>query len=166
MRHICVSKLTIIGSDYCLSPGQRQAIIWTNARILLIWPLRTNFSEILIEIHTFALKIMHLKISSGKGLGLNVSRWFHVVWTYGLCSHAVWSICPTWMLVLTRIPFCSVLWTSNKILKPHPSTATNNADRQPQIELHCEESMTLLKSIMFLFVMFSFPAVRITITYS
>ena len=46
VMHICVGKLTIIGSDYGLSPGQRQAIIWTNAGILLIWPLETNFSEI------------------------------------------------------------------------------------------------------------------------
>ena len=30
VTHICVSKLTIIGSDNGLSPGQRQAIIWTN----------------------------------------------------------------------------------------------------------------------------------------
>ena len=48
--HICVSKLTIIASDNGLSPVQRQAIIWTNAGILLIRPLGTNFSEILIEI--------------------------------------------------------------------------------------------------------------------
>ena len=44
--HICVGKLTIIGSDNGLSPGQRQAIIWTNDGILLIEPLETNFSEI------------------------------------------------------------------------------------------------------------------------
>ena len=49
MTHICVSKLTIIGSDNGLSPGQRQAIIWSNAGILLIGPLGTNFSEIYIE---------------------------------------------------------------------------------------------------------------------
>ena len=36
MTHICVSKLTIIGSDNGLSPGRRQAIIWTNAGILFI----------------------------------------------------------------------------------------------------------------------------------
>ena len=30
--------------------GGRQGIIWTNAGMLLIWPLGTNFSEILIEI--------------------------------------------------------------------------------------------------------------------
>ena len=66
VTHICVGELTIIGSDIGLSPGRRQAIIWTNAGILLIWPLGTNFREILIEINTFLLKKMHLKISSGK----------------------------------------------------------------------------------------------------
>ena len=53
MTFIYVSKLTIIGSDNGLSPGRRQAIIWTNAGILLIGPLGTNFDEILIEIRTF-----------------------------------------------------------------------------------------------------------------
>ena len=64
--YICVSKLTITGSDNGLSPNRRQAIIWTNAGILLIGPLGTNISETLIEIHTFSLKKMHLKMSSGK----------------------------------------------------------------------------------------------------
>ena len=52
----CVSKLNIIGSNNDLSPGQRQVIIWTNAGILLICPLRTKFSEMLIEIHAFLFK--------------------------------------------------------------------------------------------------------------
>ena len=55
-----------IGSDNGLSPGRRQAIIWTNAGISLIRPLRTNFSEILIEIHVFSFKKMRLKMSSAK----------------------------------------------------------------------------------------------------
>ena len=75
VTHICVSKLTIIGSDNGLSAGRRQAIIWTNAGILLIGPLGRNVSEILIAIYTFSLKKMHLKMS-GKWqpfcLGLNV----------------------------------------------------------------------------------------------
>ena len=49
VTHKCVSKLTIIGSDNGLSPGRRQAIIWTNDGILLIGPLATNVSVILIE---------------------------------------------------------------------------------------------------------------------
>ena len=53
MTHICVSNSIIIGSDNGLSPGRRQAIIWTNAGILSIGPLGTNFNEISIDIHTF-----------------------------------------------------------------------------------------------------------------
>ena len=42
MPHICFSKLIIIGSDNGLSPDRHQAIIWTNAGILSIWPLGAN----------------------------------------------------------------------------------------------------------------------------
>ena len=65
----------IIGSDNGLLPVRCQAIIWTNAGILLIWPLGTNFNEMLIEIHAFSFKKTGLKMSSAKwrlfGLGLN-----------------------------------------------------------------------------------------------
>ena len=76
--HICVGTNTNTGSDNGLSPGRRQAIIWTNAEILLIGLLATNFSEILIKILTFAFRIMRLKVSSAKCrpscLRLNVLR--------------------------------------------------------------------------------------------
>ena len=76
VTHMCVSKLNTIGSDNGLSPGRCQAIIWTNAGILWIGPLGTNFNEISIDIHVFSFKKMHLKISSGKWRpfcpGLNV----------------------------------------------------------------------------------------------
>ena len=81
VTYICVGKLTIIGSDNGLSPWRRQAIIWTNAGILLIGPLGTKFSENLIGIKTFSFKKMPLKMSSAKWrqfcLGLNVlnRRW-------------------------------------------------------------------------------------------
>ena len=74
--HICISKLTIIGSDNGLSPGRRQAIIWTNAGKLSIRPLGTNCSEILIGIKTFSFKKMYLQMSFAKWrpfyLSLNV----------------------------------------------------------------------------------------------
>ena len=75
-----ILNLTILGSDKGLSPGRRQAIIWTNAGILLIRTLGTNFSEILFEIHSFSFSKMHLKMSSVKwrlfGLGLNeLTHW-------------------------------------------------------------------------------------------
>ena len=66
MTHICVSELTIIGSDIGLSPGRCQAIR----------TLATNIIEILSENHTFSFKKMHLKMSSEKCrpfcFGLNV----------------------------------------------------------------------------------------------
>ena len=54
VTHISVGKLTIIGSDNGLALDRRQSIIWTNVEKVLIGPLGTNFSEILIEIHTFS----------------------------------------------------------------------------------------------------------------
>ena len=51
VMHKCVGKLTNIGSnDNGLSPGQRQAFIWSNVGKLLIGPLGTNLSKILIRI--------------------------------------------------------------------------------------------------------------------
>ena len=68
MTHICVNEVTIIGSDNGLSPGRRQAIIWTNAGILLIIPIGTmKFNELLIEIHIISVKKIHLKMPSGNG---------------------------------------------------------------------------------------------------
>ena len=62
----CASKLNIIASDNGLSSGRRQAIIWNTPGILLIWPIGTYFIEMLIEIHTFSFKKIHMKISSVK----------------------------------------------------------------------------------------------------
>ena len=76
VTHLCITRLTIIGSDNGLSPGRRQAIIWTNVSILLIGPLETNFNEMFIEMLAFSFAKIHLQMSSGKWrpfcLGLNV----------------------------------------------------------------------------------------------
>ena len=66
--HICMPSVTeaIIGSDNGLSPGRHRVIIWTNAGISLIGPLGIRFSEILIEIHKFSFKKMHLNMLSAK----------------------------------------------------------------------------------------------------
>ena len=100
MTHICVGKQTIIGSDNGLSPGRRQAIISTNAGILLIGPFGTNFSEISIKILTFSFTKMRLKVSSAKWrpfcLGLNVL----MIWT---------SLCLDFLCDLLYILYNSVL---------------------------------------------------------
>ena len=90
VTHVCVGKLMSIGSDNGLSPRRRQAIIWTNAAILLIGTLGKQFSEILIEMQTFSLKKIRLKMSSAKhrpfclgidvlNLQTNLSVLFHPV---------------------------------------------------------------------------------------
>ena len=49
MTHICVGKLTIIGSDNGLSPGRHQVIIWTIAGRIVNWThgnkLQWNFNR-------------------------------------------------------------------------------------------------------------------------
>ena len=66
VTHICVGNITTNGSDNGLSPDRRQAIIWTNARILSIWSLVTNFSEILTGFQIFSFQKMYLQISPAK----------------------------------------------------------------------------------------------------
>ena len=66
MTYICVDNLNIIASDYSLLSGRCQAIILTNGGMQLIGPLGTNFSETVIDIHTFSFKTRHLKMSSAK----------------------------------------------------------------------------------------------------
>ena len=112
MTHICVSKQTIIGSDNGLSPGRQQAIIW----ILVIGPLWIRFSEILIGIKTFSLKML-LKMASGKWrpfcLGLRVLTHCKLVTPYGVvqlsphqlrwwlvaCSAQSQYLCQCWIIV-------------------------------------------------------------------
>ena len=118
VRHVCVSKLAIIGSDYGLSPDRRQAIIWTNAGLLLIGPLGTNFSKISIEILTFSFKKMHLKLSSAKRrpfcLGLNVLRSLALVYkenqTLPAASPANIHVFMDWLRILEGYtPYTKVL---------------------------------------------------------
>ena len=63
VTHICVGKQPTHGSNNGLWPGRSEAIIWTSAGILLIGPLGTNFSEMLIGIQTSSFTKMHLKIA-------------------------------------------------------------------------------------------------------
>ena len=82
--HICISNLTIISSDNGLLPGRCQAIIWPIAGNLLIGPLGTNSSEIIITIHKFSFKKMHLKMAAVKWrpfcLNLSSVLLRHVSW--------------------------------------------------------------------------------------
>ena len=119
LTHICVGNLTIIGSDNGLSPGRRQAIIWTNSGILLIWSLETNFSEILIGFLTFSFKKMRLKVSSVKwrpfclGFIMLKRHEFHRKGTLGDTGHCegalMISLLLAWVCCLTVNPITSDL---------------------------------------------------------
>ena len=93
-------------------PVQPQAIIWTNAGILLIGPLGTHFCEILIKIHTFSFKKMYLKMLSGKWrlfcLGLSMLT------NNGLCYLCTFSLLPhnEVSAELTNTLHCKVQCTS------------------------------------------------------
>ena len=114
VTHICVGKLTIIGSDNGLSPGRCQAInqCWN----IVNWTLGTNFSEILIEIDTFSFKKMHLKMSSAKWrpfrLGLNVLTHWQYLTNTAKCNS------------IRDVPLCLKL----KFVLKYPITSTQNSD--------------------------------------
>ena len=88
----------ITGSDNDLSPVRHRAIIWTNAGILLIGPLGTYFSEVLIGIQTFSFKKLHLKTSFAKWClfcpGLN-----ELTHTPCICGS-----CPLWNYITKGCP--------------------------------------------------------------
>ena len=108
---ICVSNPTIIDSDNGLSPGRRQASTWTNSGILWIGPLGTNFSEILIGIHTFSYKKMHLELSHAK--------WEPFCLALNMFTH--------YLLLSYDIPFvhmCQML-VNKKLRKKSPTNAPN-----------------------------------------
>ena len=130
VTHICVGKLTIIGSDNGLSPGWRKAIIWTNAGILLIGPLKANFSEILIEILYIFIQEMHLNMSSGKWwpfcLGFIVLTHRGLVMPYGVIVfinlHSGDGMLPVWCQAINYLNqfWHYVNWTFRNI--PHWNT--------------------------------------------
>ena len=131
VTHICVSKLTMIGSDSALSPDRCHTIIWTNDGMLLIGPPGTNFTEILIEIHTFSFKKIYLKISSGKWrpfcLGLNVLNIPQQ--TYGLRPFF------TWRWVATTAPVSILRYLGNNLRRVfYP---TRSAGKQGPVSLGC-----------------------------
>ena len=101
--------LRYIGWENGLWPGRRQAIISTNAGILLIGPLGSKFSVILIEIHTFSFKKMHLKMSSGKFrpfcLGLHVLKYGYIWLYFNRTTRCITHPCPKLNGGLAKMPF-------------------------------------------------------------
>ena len=109
VTHICVHKLTIIGSDNGLSSGRHKAIICTDAGILLIGPWGTNFNDIIIEVRAFSLNRIRLKMSSANccpiRLGLNglsqTTKHFEKSWRYSSTTRILLHICGIHPTVLS-----------------------------------------------------------------
>ena len=100
VANICIGDL-----DNGLLPVWCQAIIWTNAGILLIGPLQTNFREILIDILTFSFRKRHLEVLSVKWrpfcLDLNVSTpsMMNSIQSNTLIySHLKCNLCKNWKI--------------------------------------------------------------------
>ena len=133
---MCVGRLSIIDSDNGSSPGRRQAIIWTNAGILLIRPLGTNFSEILVAILTFSLKKMSLKVSSAKRrpfcLGLNV---LIILWRRGGQILAIMDAIMTSYTLAIRVLSTNMICYRSRSYKSPPvqirAWANNEANQYP-----------------------------------
>ena len=119
---ICVSKLSIIGSDNGFSPGRRHAIIWTNAGILLIGPLGMNFSEILIEIYIFSFKNMPFKCRQeigGHFVSASMLTHWGLVTPYGLTAPSHY-LNQCWLII------SKVKWHSSKGKFTRDNSAINH----------------------------------------
>ena len=100
--HVCVSKLSIVGSDNGLSPGRRQAIIWTNAGILLIGPLGNKLqwnlnrnSNIFIQENACENVVCEMASILSRPQCVSCS----VVW-FGICQDRVnFPICPLFFVL-------------------------------------------------------------------
>ena len=94
-----------IGSDNGLLRGRRQAIVWTNAGMLLIGPLGINFNEIRFGILTFSFKKMYLKLPSVKMATILFSgRWVKN------CSNICSQKCIDLSRAYQEHPFVSRKW--------------------------------------------------------
>ena len=133
MTHICVSNLTIMGSDNGLAMTSWQAIIRTNVG-MLVGPLGTNFCEISIKTPAFSFKKMHLKTSSAKWrpfcLGLNVLMVPYVSTLVQVMACCLMTACHDlnqgWLIVSPAAlhwkyfnSYKNIIWNYTLELKPH-----------------------------------------------
>ena len=118
--HMRIGNLTTTGSDNGLSPVRCQAIIWINAGLVLIGPLATNFSEILIEMNAFSSKKMHLKMTSAKWwlfcFGLNVLSDVHGFTKKNKKAESLYSCHLTGMVIL-NVKIRWLIWWHNSAQK-------------------------------------------------
>ena len=149
-RHASINKAIIVPHNG-FSPDRQQAIIWTNAGILSIRHLGTNFNEIKIAIHTFSFKKMHFKMSSANWQPVyfclnvlsDVRPW--KVFTFTVLWHPISQ--PYYNLTATEI----MAWMSNYIphfmwMKLHIQSCSNKAN---PLSVGISQSLLRLTKIMF-----------------
>ena len=88
-------KLTVIGSDDGLSPRRRQAIIWTNAGILLIRPLG---------------KKQWILIEKEKAFEMFVAKWRPFCLGVNVLNHGEVAKCPAGRCILWWVSPTSAAW--------------------------------------------------------
>ena len=81
VTHICVSKLTIIGSDNGLSPGRRQAITCSNAVYIFNWTLRNELQwnlnrnvYIFIQENVFETVVCEMTLCVGLNVSMDIKK--------------------------------------------------------------------------------------------
>ena len=87
MTHICVSDLNIIGSDNGLSPGRRQAIIWTNAGILKTWILGKDNNAWCLLIYTLSIPWWSCSVSLSSLEPCTCVSHQYVAWCMACCMY-------------------------------------------------------------------------------
>ena len=85
VTHLCVSKLTIIGSDNGLSPDRRQAIIWTNAGISIG---RLGTIKITAEWTSWQMKLMFVHLWD-VAVGYREKSWPWIILQYHRYNHSI-----------------------------------------------------------------------------
>ena len=120
MTHICVGNLATIGSENGLYPGRRQAIIYTNAKILLIGPLWTHFREILIKIRTISFKESFLSVVCEMAVILSRPQCVNVRGTKPLLNESISGFLMHWLLMCWDAR-TSAPWLLCMIGRPLPS---------------------------------------------
>ena len=115
MMHICISKLSTIGSVNGLLPAGARPLF---EPMLGYWQLNLgiNFNEILIKICTFSFKKMHLKMLSGK--------W----WPFCLCLS---------VLIDQERPFASCMFSTYISLKLFDESAHKIITSSCQFIVNC-----------------------------
>ena len=140
VAHICVSELTSIGSDNGLSPGWRQAIIWTNAAWNIVnwtlidklqWSFNRN-SSIFIQENVFESVVCEMAAMLSRPQCVNNGNPYtndgtifsnvlkHDIWSYSVSHINSYTYLVIWSATMTNVnqEICDCL-SSNTNMNVH-----------------------------------------------